>query len=242
MTPMPPRERPCSASARSGARCRCNQTKSRSLFNLASSCRASALSTRLNRTAVDRGFDTYFGAPKTEGTSIVIAKILPLRSVIAPRPPSTVRIFWCWRPANWANSSAWSTCKWNRRPKATRKPRPKRTPATTVRQPLASSSIMADAGPLSLGVRRRDNTTGRLAPRRRRTALHQHDLIVPGPHHAETRDGHPFDLIRRSQLGELQLQGFLLLLQLLLPCLELLNRIPGLVDIHFLPHGAERKR
>src|SRR5713226_6646668 len=240
---MPSRARPCNPSARSGVRCRCNQTKSRSLFNLVSSCRASALSTRLRRTAVARGSDTYFGAPKTDGTSMVIAKILPLRSKIAPRPPSTVSIFWRWRPASWVNSSARMTCNWNRRPKAMRKPRPSRTPATTVRQRLTSSSIMADAGPLSLGImRRRDNATGRLGPRWRRTVLHQHDLIVPGPRHAEPRDCHPFDLIRRGQPGELQLQGFLLLLHLLLPCLELLNRVPGPVDIHFLPHGAERKR
>src|SRR2546422_275791 len=266
---MPSRARPCNPSARSGVRCRCNQTKSRSLFNLASSCRASALSTRLRRTAVARGSDTYFGAPKTDGTSMVIAKILPLRSKIAPRPPSTVSIFWYWRagvarssivtvrskiaprppstvsifwywrPANWANSSARMTCNWKRRPKATRKPRPSRIPAATVRQRLASSSIMADAGPPSLGMRRPDYASGRLVPRWRRNALHQHDLIVPGLRHAEPRHRHPFDLIRRGQPGELQLQHFLLLLRLLLPSLELLNRIPGPVDIHFLPHGAK---
>src|SRR3989441_337421 len=236
---MPSRARPCNPSARSGVRCRCNQTKSRSLFNLASSCRASALSTRLRRTAVARGSDTYFGAPKTDGTSMVIAKILPLRSKIAPRPPSTVSIFWYGRPANWATSSARMPCNWKRRPKATRKPRPSRLPAATVRQRLASSSIMADAGPPSLGMRRPDYASGRLVPRWRRNALHQHDLIVPGLRHAEPRHRHPFDLIRRGQPGELQLQHFLLLLRLLLPCLELLNRVPGPVDIHFLPHGAK---
>src|SRR2546427_973299 len=236
---MPSRERPCSPSARSGARCRCNQTKSRSLFNLASSWRASALSTRLRRTAVARGSDTYFGAPKTDGTSMVIAKILPFRSKTAPRPPSTVSIFWYWRLASWANSSARNTCKWNRRPKAMRKPSPSRIPAATVRQRLASSSIMADAGPLSLGVRRPDHAAGRLVLRWRRNSLHQHDLIVPGPRHTEPRHRHPFDLIRRGQPGELQLQHFLLLLCLLLPCLELFNRVPGPIDVHFLPHGAK---
>src|SRR5437870_7967039 len=236
---MPSRARPCNPSARSGVRCRCSQTKSRSLFNLASSCRASALSTRLSRTAVARGSDTYLGAPKTDGTSMVIAKILPLRSKIAPRPPSTVSIFWYWRPASWANSSARSTCKWNRRPKATRKPRPSRIPVATVRQRLACSSIMADAGLHSLGMRRPDHASGRLVLRWRRNGLHQHDLIVPGPRHAKPRYRHPFDLIRRGQPSEIQLQHFLLLLRLLLPCLALLNGVPGPVGVHFLPHGAK---
>src|SRR5439155_9658681 len=242
MTPMPSRERLCSPSARSGARCRCNQTKSRSLFNLASNCRASALSTRLRRTAVARGSDTYFGAAKTDGTCMVIAKILPLRSKIAPRPPSTDSIFWCWRPANWANSSAWSTCKWNRRPKAARKPKPSRTPATTTRQRPASSSIMANAGLFSLGMRRPDDATGRLVARWWRNILYQHDLIIPRPRHAEPGHRHPFDLLRRSQPGELQLQCVLLLLHLLLPHLQLFNRVPAPVDIHLLPQGAEPER
>src|SRR2546430_399612 len=236
---MPSKESPCSSSARSGARCRCNQTKSRSLFNLASRWRASALSTRLRRTAVALGSDTYFGAPKPDGPHMVIAKIFPLRSKIAPRPPSTVSIFWYWRPASSANSSARMTCKWNRRPKATRKPMPSRIPATIVRQRLASSSIMAVGGPPSLGMRRPDHASGRLVLRWRREGLYQHDLIVPGPRHAEPRHRHPFDMIRRGQPGELQLQHFLLLQRLLFPCLELLNRVPCPVDVHFLPHSSK---